>query len=189
VDLLTLGKEYCDKDAFLTTDGHSGYNFFTGFFLQHDVVDHSSEFMRADGRNTNLAEGFFSRMRSAETGAWHKMTLSHLEEYGWEFAWRQTMVGSSNLDQLKDLLVRVLCNGRAQRYRDYWGKSKTAGDSPTRGEPDQQVIAHEIRKDTVPKKVGRPVQPKRRYTRRTSLTKGAGLLPDGDDAASDVDST
>lgn len=59
-------------------------------------------------------------MRSAGAGAWQKMTVAHLEECGWEFAWRQTMVGRSNLDQLEDLLRRVLKSGRATEYREYW---------------------------------------------------------------------
>jgi len=185
VDLLTLGKEYCDREGLLTTDGHAGYNFYTGAFQQHYVVDHTTEFYSDEGMHTNLAEGFFSRIRSAETGAWHKMTLAHIEEYGWEFAWRQTMVGRSNLEQLEDLLARVLKFGRATRYADYWCKSKTA---PSRV-PDagDDALAMEVDKDSVPKKRGRPSadtvrpqvpeRPKRKYIRRTSLTKGAGKMP------------
>jgi hypothetical protein len=186
VDLLTLGKQYCDKDAVLTTDGHSGYNLFSGLFQEHVVIDHGSVFSDQDGNNTNLAEGFFSRMRSAEAGAWHKMTLAHLEGYGWEFAWRQTMVGRSNLDQLEDLLRRVLKSGRATEYRDYWGKSEA---SPARkAAPDARAKATEVDKDTVPARRGRPPKdsvrpqvpdtPKRKYTRRSSLSSGAGKQPE-----------
>jgi hypothetical protein len=186
VDLLTLGKQFCDRDAILTTDGHSGYNFYTGAFQQHYVIDHGSEFVDKDGMHTNLAEGFFSRMRSAETGAWHKMTLAHIEEYGWEFAWRQTMVGRSNLEQLRDLLARVLKSGRATRYGDYWGKSETAPRRVMDREEGSKAV--EVTKDSVPKKRGRPSgeavrpqvpqTPKRKYKRRTSLVRGAGKQPD-----------
>lgn len=79
------------------TDQHSAYNIFSGAFDAHFSVNHSHEFMNKDGLHTNQAEGFFSRIRAAEGGAWHKLTLEYLEEYGWEFAWRQTMVGKSNL--------------------------------------------------------------------------------------------
>lgn len=175
----------------LTTDGHAGYNFYTGAFQQHFVIDHSTEFYSEEGMHTNLAEGFFSRMRSAESGAWHKMTLAHLEEYGWEFAWRQTMVTRSNLDQLEDLLARVLNTGRATRYADYWGKSKTA---PKAGvEPEDEAVATEVRKDSVPKKLGRPAagtvkpqvpeQPKRKYKRRSNLVRGAGQFPEDPESA------
>jgi hypothetical protein len=191
VDLLTLGKEYCDRNALLTTDGHAGYNFYSGAFLQHHVVDHSTEFYSDDGIHTNLAEGFFSRMRSAESGAWHKVTLAHIEEYGWEFAWRQTMVTRSNLEQLEDLLARVLNTGRAVRYADYWRKS---GMTPKPAvEPDGEAVAMEVRKDSVPKRLGRPpagtVKPqvpeqyKRKYKRRSGLVRGAGKMPTGEDGS------
>jgi len=185
VDLLTLGKQFCDADAVLTTDGHSGYNLFSGMFQEHLVIDHSSVFADQDGNNTNLAEGFFSRMRSAEAGAWHKMTLGHLEGYGWEFAWRQAMVEHTNLDQLKDLLGRILKSGRAVEYRDYWCKSIA---SPARKvEAGARAKATEVDKDTVPARRGRPLKdsvrpqvperPKRKYARRSSLVRGAGKQP------------
>jgi hypothetical protein len=193
VDLLTLGKEYCDRGALLTTDGHAGYNFYSGAFQQHYVVDHTTTFYNDDGMHTNQAEGFFSRMRSAESGAWHKMTLGHIEEYGWEFAWRQSMVGHSNRDQLEDLLGRLLRTGRATRYADYWGKSKTT-PKPT-VEPGADAVAMEVQKDSVPKKRGRPAAdtvkpqvpevPRRKYKRRGSLTRGAAGRPDGADATGD----
>lgn len=187
VDLLTLGKQFCERTAILTTDGHSGYNFFDGAFVHHYVVDHGAEFMDKDGMHTNYAEAFFSRMRSAQAGAWHKMTLGHIEEYAWEFAWRQSMVGKSNLAQLEDLLGRLLKSGRPTRYVDYWRKSES---SPRRAaEPTAKGKATEVTKESVPKKRGRPTadtvrpqvpqKPKRKYAPRGSLTKGAGkpLVP------------
>jgi transposase-like protein len=197
VDLLTLGKEYCDRGALLTTDGHAGYNFYSGAFQQHYVVDHTTTFYRDDGMHTNQAEGFFSRMRSAESGAWHKMTLGHIEEYGWEFAWRQTMVGRPNLEQLEDLLARLLRTGRATRYADYWGKSKTTPKPAV--DPGDDAVAMEVRKDSVPKKRGRPgagtvkpelpERPKRKYKRRSSLIRGAGNIPDSPGATNNDTST
>jgi len=69
--------------------------------------------------HTNLAEGFFSRVRAAQAGAWHWVTIQHLEIYGWEIAWRQTMVGSPNNVQLQDLFKRLLQSGRPSRFVDY----------------------------------------------------------------------
>jgi hypothetical protein len=186
VDLLTLAKQFCDRQAILMTDAHSGYNVYSGAFEDHIVVDHGKEFATEHGMNTNLAEGFFSRMRSAEAGAWHKMTLAHLEDYGWEFGWRQTMVGRSNLEQLEDLLARVLKFGRAVRYADYWRKSATAVKRTV--DADGSARAVEVTKDSVPKKRGRPAadsvrpqvpeKPKRKYTRHGNLVRGAGKQPE-----------
>jgi transposase-like protein len=186
VDLLTLGKQFCDVKAVLTTDGHSGYNLFSGAFEQHIAINHRDVFADLDGNNTNLAEGFFSRMRSAEAGSWHKMTLAHLEAYGWEFAWRQAMVEHNNQEQLEDLLRRMLTAGRATEFRDYWRKSPTAPERP--GVSDSRATAVEIEKGSVPARRGRPPKdsvrpqtpelPRRKYTRRSALTPGAGKQPE-----------
>lgn len=173
VDLLTLGQRFCALTAKLVTDQHSAYNFFTGAFDGHYRVNHSREFMTADGLHTNYAEGFFARMRAAQGGAWHRLTLQYLEEYAWEFAWRQSMPGRGNRTQLEDLLRRVLNSGRATRFGDYWR---------TREEPrepipqDDSGAVMEVDKALVPRKRGRPAAdsvrpqvpeaPKRRYTRR-----------------------
>lgn len=173
VDMLTLGQQFCVKGALLVTDQHSAYNFFTGEFDAHYRVNHSKEFMNDDGFHTNHAEGFFARMRAAVGGAWHKMTLQHLEEYGWEFAWRQSMVGADNLAQYEDLLRRVLKSGRATRFADYWGTRP--GPKP-KAPADSQGPAMEVDKGGIKKKRGRPAlgtvkarepeRPKRPYKRR-----------------------
>ena len=85
-------------------------------------MNHNKEFQTVDGFNTNLAEGIFSRIRAAVHGAWHRMSIQNLVEYGWELAWRQEMVGRSNLEQFEDLLARILTSGRPNRFVDYWQK-------------------------------------------------------------------
>ena len=175
VDLLALGQAFCTPTALPVTDQHSGYNFFSGEFDQHFRVNHSEEFMDKDGFHTNYAEGFFSRLRAAVGGAWHKTTLPYLEEYGWEFAWRQTVAGRTNLEQLNDLLDRVLNSGRAQRFGDYWGKREGPSQRPTVSEGGS---AMEVDKAGIKKKRGRPLQgtvkmrppeaPKRSYQRRST---------------------
>lgn len=154
VDLLKLGQRYCAQSACLITDQHSAYNFFSGEFDEHLKVNHTKEFVSEDGVHTNFAESFFARMRAATWGAWHRTSIQHLEEYGWEMAWRQTMVGRSNLEQLEDLLARVLSCGRSERYRDYWNKLPPE-KRQAKGEIGSLV---EIPKEQVSRKRGRPAQ-------------------------------
>lgn len=173
VDLLTFGQQFCARTAALVTDQHSAYNFFSGEFDQHFRVNHSTEFMSEEGFHTNQAENYFARIRAAQGGAWHRLTLQHLEEYGWEFAWRQTMAGQSNQHQLEDLLRRVLNSGRAERFGDYWNKRKTPKPPVA---PEENGTAIEVDKAGVKKKRGRPklgtvrpkqpTAPKRPYRRR-----------------------
>lgn len=152
VDLLTLGIKFCDKDAIMVTDQHGAYGRYSIEFQEHLRVNHNTEFMTEDGVHTNLAENVFSRVRTAIQGAWHRMSVQNLEEYGWEIAWRLEMVGRDNKHQLDDLLRRLLTSGRPTRFIDYWKKS-----------PDlhpQQVaergVLKAVPKSNVSKKRGRP---------------------------------
>jgi len=152
VDLLTLGQQFCTKDAVLVTDQHSAYNFFSGEFAAHHKVNHEKEFQNEDGFNTNLAENIFSRIRAAVHGAWHRMSVQNLVEYGWEVAWRQEMVGRNNLEQFDDLLARILKSGRPSRFIDYWNKRP----ADLRPPKEETGVLREVPMGDVPKKRGRP---------------------------------
>lgn len=154
VDMRRLASEYCTPDSVLLTDQHGAYTPFSADFEAHHVVNHSEAFVGPDGIHTNLAEGFFSRMRHAQGGAWHRMSVQYLELYAWEFAWRQTVVGRSNAEQMQDLLRRLLSSGRPTRFIDYWGKRPTGGVEP--GEPEEIGTVVEIDKRQLRKKLGRP---------------------------------
>jgi transposase-like protein len=155
VDLQHLAAQYCTPTSVLITDQHGAYLPFSAMFDGHHTVNHSEEFMSRDGFHTNLAENFFSRMRHAQGGAWHRMSVQYLHFYGWEFAWRQTMVGRSNVEQLQDLAKRLLSSGRPTRFIDYWKKRPAAGTGGL-DEPEDIGIAVEIDKLELRKKMGRP---------------------------------
>jgi ISXO2-like transposase domain len=154
VDLQHLAAQYCTPTSVLVTDQHGAYTPFSALFDEHHTVNHSAEFMSREGFHTNLAENFFSRMRHAQGGAWHRMSVQYLEYYGWEFAWRQTMVGRSNLEQLQDLMKRLLASGRPTRFIDYWRKRPVRGTE--QADPDDVGMAVEIDKHDLRKKMGRP---------------------------------
>ena len=152
VNIAELGKKFCAGEIEFTTDEHSGYSLLVGPTIKHYVILHVKEFQDVNKRNTNNAESFFSRMRHAYRGAWHRTSIQNLEWYGWEFAWRQTMVGRSNERQLQDLLARVLAPFNERRFSDYWRKQP---DRP-KPDPDDVGLVVEIDKRTIPKKRGRP---------------------------------
>jgi transposase-like protein len=154
VDLLDIGQNFCASAAVLTTDQHSGYDLLTGAVAEHRVINHSQHFQDEHGNNTNLAEGFFSRLRHAYRGAWHRTSVQYLELYGWEFAWRLTMVGASNDEQLNDLLTRLLTQTRPADLIDYWRK-RPGAPAPDSNEAGMLV---EISKEDVPRRLGRPVK-------------------------------
>jgi transposase-like protein len=161
VDILALATSFCEKSSIIITDQHKAYNLLHGAFVRLKV-NHSQEFVTPEGVHTNHAEGFFSRMRHAQAGSWHQISLQYLEDYGWEMCWRQEMVGISNDRQLQDLLQRLLSIGPSVRFDNYWGK-KPRGEKP---DPDEVGKVVEIEKSKVKKKLGRP---------RKSSTKSASL--------------
>lgn len=179
VPLLTLAQRFCTPDSVLMTDQHSAYNPFSGQFVDHRIVNHNKVFVDKAGNHTNYAENFFSRVRAAQHGAWHRLTIQNLEYYGWEMAWRLQMVGLSNKAQVEDLLKRLLGYGRAKDFGDYWRKGKNP--RPKLG-PSEQGSLREVPKNKVPVKTGRPkrgeVRPKpperakRAYVRRPKLSGG-----------------
>lgn len=154
VDLQHLAAQYCTPTSILVTDQHGAYTPFSALFDEHHTVNHSAEFMSREGFHTNLAENFFSRMRHAQGGAWHRMSVQYLEYYGWEFAWRQTMVGRSNVEQMQDLMKRLLGSGRPSRFIDYWRKRLTEGTEQV--DAEDVGIAVEIDKRDLHRKMGRP---------------------------------
>jgi hypothetical protein len=175
VDMRSLGPTFCtheDKSTVLVTDQHDSYLDFSWQLKDHKRVNHTKQFVSPDGMHTNLAEGFFSRMRTSHAGAWHRVSIRHSEIYGWEIAWRQTMVGSPNDVQLRDLLRRLLQSGRPSRFIDYWSK-RAPHDCP---DPDDVGGAVEVPVSEIPKKDGsaeegscREVRRSGRVSRTTSL--------------------
>lgn len=184
VDLQELGAKYCTSTSVLVTDQHGAYTPFSALFDEHHAVNHSTEFMSPEGFHTNLAEGFFSRMRHAQGGAWHRMSVQYLELYGWEFAWRQTMVGRSNAEQMADLLKRLLGSGRPNRFADYWGKRPAPPDGSSG--PEDTGVAVEIDKRELRKKMGRPS--KKRLVPAAGHSAGAVTTTDAADQSDSAQS-
>jgi len=174
-DMELLADEFCERGAVISTDQLSNYFVLAGTW-DHQFVNHTEEFMSKAGVHTNLAENYFSRMRACQAGAWHRLTVRFLEDYGWEVAWRLTMLPNSNEFQLQDLLARLMRSGRSTRFRDAWNKQRRKSKTPPDPLADQGPYLVEIPKDQVRKRRGPPrkgvtrVKPtpkkKREYNRR-----------------------
>jgi hypothetical protein len=170
-----LADEFCERGSVISTDQLSNYFVLSGTW-DHQFVNHTEEFMSKAGVHTNLAENYFSRMRACQAGAWHRLTVRFLEDYGWEVAWRLTMLPNSNEFQLQDLLARLMRSGRSTRFRDAWNKQRRKSKTPPDPSAVQGPYLVEIPKDQVRKRRGPPrkgvtrVKPtprkKRPYTRK-----------------------
>jgi hypothetical protein len=152
-DMELLADEFCERRAMIWTDQLSSY-FILASEWDHQFVNHDETFKNKAGVHTNLAENYFARMRACQAGAWHRLTVRFLEDYGWEVAWRLTMLPNSNEYQLQDLLARLMKSGRSTRFRDAWNKQRRKSKSPPDPSEVQGAYLVEIPKAEVRKRRG-----------------------------------
>ena len=82
----------------------------------HETVVHSiMEYVRGDC-HTNGVESFWSMLKRAHKGTFHKMSPKHLNRYVQEFVARHNMRESDTLDQMGETVARFV--GRRLLYRD-----------------------------------------------------------------------
>ena len=100
-------------DATVYTDDASAYS---GLPFDHESVCHSAgEYVR-DMAHTNGIESFWSMLKRAHKGTFHKLSPKHLDRYVQEFAGRHNIRDLDTLAQMA-LVARGL-EGRRLRYSD-----------------------------------------------------------------------
>ena len=104
--------EHTDPEAMVYTDEASAYE---GLPRDHETVKHSvAEYVRGMA-HTNGVESFWSMLKRAHTGTFHKMSPKHLDRYVQEFAGNHNVRESDTLDQMRDVVTRLM--GRTLGYR------------------------------------------------------------------------
>ena len=99
-------------DAMVYTDGEAGY---VGL-PNHEAVKHSvGEYVR-DMAHTNGMESFWSMLKRAHMGTFHKLSPKHLDRYVQEFAGKHNMRNSGTLMQMRHTTARLV--GRNLLYRE-----------------------------------------------------------------------
>ena len=106
-------EESADDDATVYTDDAAAYE---GIPFDHESVKHSvSEYV--DGMaHTNGIESFWSMLKRAHKGTFHKISPKHLQRYVSEFAGEHNVRESGTLAQMRDTVARLV--GRRLLYRD-----------------------------------------------------------------------
>ena len=98
--------------ATVYTDEAKAYE---GLPFKHESVKHSvSEYVRNQA-STNGVESFWSMLKRAHTGTFHKMSPKHLNRYIQEFAGKHNIRDSDTLAQMRDTVARLI--GRNLFYR------------------------------------------------------------------------
>ena len=100
-------------DATVFTDGAPAY---LGMDRDHEAVLHSvGEYVRGQA-HTNGIESFWSMLKRAHKGTFHKISPKHLNRYVQEFAGKHNVRDSDTLFQMRDTVARLV--GRNLLYRD-----------------------------------------------------------------------
>ena len=106
-------EENTEADAKVYTDDAKAYK---GVEREHEAVKHSvSEYVRGQA-HTNGIESFWSMLKRAHDGTFHKISPKHLDRYVREFAGKHNVRDSGTLAQMRDTVARLV--GRRLLHRD-----------------------------------------------------------------------
>ena len=97
-----------EPDAVVYTDDAAAYE---GIPNPHESVKHSvSEYVNGMA-HTNGIESFWSMLKRAHKGTFHKISPKHLQRYVHEFAGKHNIRDSGTLAQMRDTAARLVgCN-------------------------------------------------------------------------------
>ena len=105
--------EHTAPGATVYTDEASAYE---GLPFEHESVKHSvGEYVR-DMAHTNGMESFWSMLKRAHTGTFHKLSPKHLDRYVREFAGKHNIRDKDTIDQMQHVVAGLV--GRRLMYRD-----------------------------------------------------------------------
>ena len=105
--------DHASPDATLYTDDATAYK---GSGREHETVRHSlAEYVRGIV-HTNGVESFWSMLKRAHKGVYHKMSEKHLQRYVSQFAGRQNVREMDTLEQMQAVVMGMV--GRRLMYKD-----------------------------------------------------------------------
>ena len=114
LSLRTFVRENVKSGATLYTDEAAAYKGSWGY--DHIAVKHSvGEYVRGMA-STNGVESFWSMLKRAHKGTFHKISPKHLNRYVQEFAGKHNFRESGTLTQMRDTVARLV--GHRLLYRD-----------------------------------------------------------------------
>ena len=112
--LQTFIEDRVVSDARVYTDDGSGYRNMP--FFDHETVNHSAgEYVRGDA-GTQGMESFWSMLKRAHTGTFHKISPKHLDRYVTEFAGRHNARQFDTLVQMGEIARGMMA--RRLKYAD-----------------------------------------------------------------------
>ena len=108
-------REHTEPGATVYTDEAPAYKGLARDY-DHEAVNHTvSQYVRGQA-HTNGMESFWSMLKRAHDGTFHKISPKHLQRYVSEFAGKHNIRDSGTLVQMRDTVARLV--GRNLLYRD-----------------------------------------------------------------------
>ena len=108
-------REHTEPGATVYTDEAAAYKGLARDY-RHEAVNHTvSQYVRGQA-HTNGMESFWSMLKRAHDGTFHKISPKHLQRYVSEFAGKHNIRDSGTLVQMRDTVARLV--GRNLLYRD-----------------------------------------------------------------------
>lgn len=80
-EIKPIMKKRIDTNSELVTDGFGGYKGLGEYFEKHVVLNHSKNIKQIGKYHTNTIEGFWSMLKRAIMGQYHKITTYYLQDY------------------------------------------------------------------------------------------------------------
>ena len=118
-DIEALIKRYVEPGTLIRTDEWPAYGNLKLMGYDHETVNHSKEFSTDTGVNQNQAESFFSRMRRATIGIYHRITPRYMLDYTVEMAWREDMRRKNTEQQLQAMVKTIFRAGVSKDWVNY----------------------------------------------------------------------
>ena len=109
--------DHTAPDAMVYTDDHGGYE----GIPNHETVRHSVGEYVSNQAHTNGIESFWSALKRAHKGTFHKLSPKHLQRYVTEFAGKHNVRESDTQAQMIALAVGLV--GKRLLYRDLIAKN------------------------------------------------------------------
>ncbi len=101
--------EHASGDAKLYTDDASAYG---GSGREHETVKHSAQeyvrYLEGEKIHTNGVESFWSMLKRAHKGVYHKLSPKHLQRYVSQFAGRQNIREMDTLGQMQHVVAGMV---------------------------------------------------------------------------------
>lgn len=108
-------REHTEPGAQVYSDGHSAYALLEGEY-RHAAVQHSVGTYVIEAIHTNGIESFWSTLKRAHKGVYHKLSPKHLDRYARQFAGKHNLRDADTLAQMTAVVAGLV--GQRLLYRD-----------------------------------------------------------------------